>query len=228
MPTNIETMSRNRLLARLSGSLADEFAGTLREVTLKQYDVVFQRGAEITSVYFPIGSLISLVVDLRNGNTVEALTVGNDGFAEPAAFLGKRNASFKGIVQISGPALVMPIESFRPYTKNSEFRQFAGDYVDEALSMVAQSSACLAFHPVEQRLARWLLEVRDRVDVDDLDLTQEFLAQMLGVQRPTASIAVKMLVNADLISHRRGSVAILDRPALEDATCECYRTARDR
>src|SRR3954467_5062229 len=96
------------------------------------------------------------------------------------------------------------------------------------MALIAQSSACLAFHPVEQRLVRWLLEVQDRGDSNELQLTQEFLSQMLGVQRPTASIAVNMLVSAALIAHRRGVIILLDRSNLEEAACECYRAARDR
>jgi len=221
-------MSRNRLLAALPTELAEQVSLDLECLSLKQPQLIIERGATIEFIYFPTTCLISMVVDLRNGNTVEALTVGNDGFVETAAFFGKTNSTFKGLVQISGDALRMRVETFRAHLENPLFSAPMGSYVEDAMAMLAQSSACLAFHPVEQRLARWLLEVEDRVNSQTLGLTQEFLAQMLGVQRPTASIAVRMLVTADLITHRRGAVHIEDRARLEEAACECYRAARDR
>jgi CRP-like cAMP-binding protein len=219
-------MSHNRILADLPSDLSQRFAEELSEVVLKQSDVIVARSGALELIYFPVGCLISMVVDLANGNTVEALTVGNDGFADSAAFFGKTHSTFKGIVQISGASLTMPLEAFSEFLSAAEFRQNTGDYVERAMALMAQSSACLAFHPVEQRLARWLLEVQDRVETTDLRLTHEFLSQMLGVQRPTATIAVNMLVAESLISHRRGAVAILDRRSLEEAACECYSAAR--
>jgi CRP-like cAMP-binding protein len=228
MGFDLNAMSTNRRLASLPPDLANSVAADLSLISLKQPQLIIERGAIIEFIYFPTTCLISMVVDLHNGNTVEALTVGSDGFAETAAFFGKTNSTFKGLVQISGDALRMRVEDFRTYLEDQRFRDTAGTYVEDAMSMLAQSSACLAFHPVEQRLARWLLEVRDRVNADQFGLTQEFMAQMLGVQRPTASIAVRMLVTADLISHRRGAVQIIDGPRLEEAACECYRTGRER
>jgi CRP-like cAMP-binding protein len=228
MASDLDTMSRNRLLKALPLDLAKSVSLDLSGISLKQPQLIVERGAIIEFIYFPTTCLISMVVDLHNGNTVEALTVGSDGFVETAAFFGKPNSTFKGLVQISGDALRMRIEDFRTHLEDTRFRECLGTYVEDAMSMLAQSSACLAFHPVEQRLARWLLEVEDRVNSDELGLTQEFLSQMMGVQRPTASIAVRMLVTADLISHRRGAVRIMDRARLEEAACECYRTARER
>jgi CRP-like cAMP-binding protein len=228
MASDLDAMSPNRLLASLPDDLAKSIAADLSPISLKQPQLIIERGAIIEFIYFPTTCLISMVVDLHNGNTVEALTVGNDGFVETAAFFGKTHSTFKGLVQISGDALRMRAEDFRTYLEDLRFRETVGTYVEDAMSMLAQSSACLAFHPVEQRLARWLLEVGDRVNSDQLGLTQEFMAQMLGVQRPTASIAMRMLVTADLISHRRGAVRIEDRTRLEEAACECYRTGRER
>src|SRR4051794_2821272 len=108
-------MSHNRLLSDLSSDVAERFAAELSEVALKQSDVIVGRGGALELVYFPIGSLISMVVDLANGNTVEALTVGNDGFADSAAFFGKTHATFKGIVQISGDCLTMPLDAFSEF-----------------------------------------------------------------------------------------------------------------
>jgi CRP-like cAMP-binding protein len=219
-------MSHNRLLADLPSDLSQRFAAELSEVVLKQSDVLVERGGALELIYFPVGALISMVVDLANGNTVEALTVGNDGFADSAAFFGQTHSTFKAIVQITGASLTMPLDVFNGFLSESEFRRNAADYVQGTMALLAQSSACLAFHPVEQRLARWLLEVQDRVETTDLRLTHEFISQMLGVHRPTATIAINILVAENLIAHRRGAVAILDRQNLEVSACECYGAAR--
>jgi len=219
-------MSQNRILANVPAHMHKALAAGLNEVALKQHDVLFERGGEIVLIYFPIGGLISMVVELTNGSTVEALTVGMDGFSDTAAFFGKDRATFKGIVQMSGAALTMPLAAFRSYLEVPAFRAVADMYVVQAVALMGQSAACLAFHPVEQRLARWLLEVQDRVETTELTLTHEFLAQMLGVQRPTATIAVNILVKADLITHRRGVLTIQDHQSLEEASCECYLAAR--
>jgi len=221
-------MSRNRILANLPLDFLELSAPEFNEVSLKQYNVLCERGRAIELIYFPTGGLISMVVELTNGNTVEALTVGMDGFSDTAAFFGKDQATFKGIAQMSGAALTMPLATFRSFLEVPAFRELAGIYVEQAVALMGQSAACLAFHPVEQRLARWLLIVQDRVDTTDLTLTHEFLSQMLGVQRPTATNAVNVLVRRDLITHGRGVITIQDRQALEDASCECYRAARTR
>jgi CRP-like cAMP-binding protein len=228
MATSIDAISSNHILASLPPDLAAAVAADLEVVSLKQPQIIVERGDVIEFIYFPTTCMISMVVDLHTGNTVEALAVGKNGFVETAAFLGKVNATFKGLVQISGDALKMRIEAFRTYHNDERFRAAVGSYVEQAMATMAQSSACLAFHPVEQRLARWLLDVQDRVEAEQFDLTQEFLAQMLGVQRPTATIAMRMLVTANLISHRRGFVRIEDRARLEEAACECYMAGRAR
>jgi len=228
MAVALELLSGNRLLAAVPPALISEIASQLQPIDLIQGDVLLQRGQALEVIYFPTTGLISMVVDLHNGSTVESLTVGKDGFVETAAFFGLRQATLKGIVQIAGRALVMPVSTFYTCLKDEVFREVMGGYVEEAMALLAQSSACLAFHPVEQRLARWLLEVQDRIEENELRLTHEFLAQMLGVQRPTATIAVNMLVKSELIEHRRGRVRIVDQQGMEAASCECYRAAHAR
>jgi CRP-like cAMP-binding protein len=228
MAVALELLSGNRLLAGVPPSIVSEIAGQLEPVNLTQGHVLLQRGQALDVIYFPTTSLISMVVDLHNGSTVESLTVGKDGFVETAAFFGLKHATLKGVVQIGGRALVLPLTTFEACLNDQAFRELMGGYVEEAMALLAQSSACLAFHPVEQRLARWLLEVQERIEENELRLTHDFLAQMLGVQRPTATIAVNMLVKSALIEHRRGMVRIVDQRGLEAASCECYRAAHAR
>lgn len=226
MPTTLRVLRQNRLLESLPEDLSLRIAEDLTEVQLVQKTILFEHQDLITEVYFPTTCLISEVVDLNSGNTVEALTVGKDGFADSAAFLGKSRSTLKGMVQIGGDALSISFDDFTRYLAEPEFRAVLGSYVEQAIALLAQSSACLAFHPTEQRLARWLLEVQDRTDKDELGLTQEFLAQMLGVQRPTATLAVRMLVESGLIFHRRGSISLVDRDGLMMVACECFRALR--
>jgi CRP-like cAMP-binding protein len=228
MAVALELLSGNRLLAAVPPALISEITSQLEPIDLIQGDVLLQRGQAIDVIYFPTTGLISMVVDLHNGSTVESLTVGKDGFVETAAFFGLKHSTLKGIVQIGGRALVLPLATFEVCLRDQAFREVMGGYIEEAMALLAQSSACLAFHPVERRLARWLLEVQERIEENELRLTHEFLAQMLGVQRPTATIAVNMLVKSALIEHRRGRVRIVDQQGLEAASCECYRATHIR
>lgn len=228
MATTIDVMSGNHILAGLPLDLANAIAPDLTDVRLRRPELIYDRGGLVEVMYFPTSCLISLVVDLKNGSTVEALAVGKGGFVEAAVFLGRANSTFKAVVQTSGQALRMLTREFHLHLEDPRFRDHIGAAVENSMAAMSQQTACLAFHPVEQRLSRWLLEVRDSTESDEFDITQEFLAQMLGVQRPTATIAMGMLVAAGLISHRRGLVRIEDRQRLEECACECYQTARDR
>jgi CRP-like cAMP-binding protein len=164
-----------------------------------------------------------MVVTLENGNTVEAATIGSDGFVGVSAFLGMERADMTALVQIEGEGLRLPIDAFRRcMDQDARFRERLGAFTAKTLATVAQSAACIAFHPVQERLARWLLLVRDGTETDEFPLTQDFLAVMLGVHRPTVTIAVRLLEGAGLIEHRRGHIRIVDAAALVRATCECY------
>ena len=130
------------------------------------------------------------------------------------------------IIQLPGDALVMPIKSFREHLADAAFREPVSSYVAKTLSIVAQSSACIAFHPVQERLARWLLMVQDCTERDKFALTQDFIAVMLGVYRPTVTLAMHALENAGLIHSTRGLIEIADRLGLEKASCECFALRR--
>ena len=150
------------------------------------------------------------------------MVVGADGFTGLTTLFGMRAAGTRAMVQIGGEALRMPIEPFEQHLADARLRQPLGVYASRTLSRIAQSTGCVAFHPIEQRLARWLLMVRDSLDREEFPLTQEFLSYMLGVHRPTVTIASRLLVNAGLIEHRRGVIRIIDPEGLEQASCECY------
>jgi CRP-like cAMP-binding protein len=182
-------------------------------------------GEEIEFVYFPTSCLVSMVVALESGSTVEAATVGSDGFVGVSAFLGMNDADITAFVQIEGEAFRLEIAEFRRLLGDSGVRAACGSFAAKTLATIAQSTACIAFHPVQERLARWLLLVRDSTERDEFALTQDFIAVMLGVHRPTVTITIRLLESAGLIEHRRGLVRIVDREALAQAACECYRAS---
>ena len=221
--------SRNRLLNLLPPAELDAFIRGSERVTVKTKDILFRPEGPIPHVYFPEDCLISLVVPLDGGGGVEAMTVGNDGFAPLVAFHGVETTALLGCGQITGEAHRIPREKFVALVSESTVvTRVLHRYSQLVFEAVAQSAACNRMHVVEQRCARWLLMSHDRVGKPTFDLTQAFLAQMLGVRRAGVTVAMGILERQGLLAHGRGSVTIVDRPGLEKAACECYRTVRRR
>jgi len=198
-------------------------------VTVESKEIVFRRQEPIRYAYFPENCVISLVTELDDGDSVEAMTVGNDGFVGMAVFHGVPSSQLKGIGQISGEASRIATEDFRELTQECEgLNRLLHRYSQFVFETVSQSAACNRLHVIEQRCARWLLMSEDRVGRNQFDLTQEFLAEMLGVRRPGVTVAMGILERAGLIAHGRGSITVVDRAGLEKVSCECYRTIRAR
>ena len=220
--------SPNRLLASLPASV---FAGVqphLKLVELKLGDVLAEAGSAIKRVYFPHSGIISLVVELAVGQMIETAMVGRDGVLNGASALDGKVSFNKGIVQLSGIASVMEVDKLRSVAdENKAFRSLLIRHDQVLFAQSQQSAACNASHSVEARMCRWLLRMRDLADSDDLTLTQEFLAQMMGVRRPSVSIVANILQKAGFIKYRRGNIRILDVAGLKDASCECYGTVKD-
>jgi CRP-like cAMP-binding protein len=213
----------NRLLDNLPQDLAARMAEHLELVHLERSTSVMQPGVTIDFVYFPTTCLISLVSTTDSGNMAEASTVGQDGFVGIAAIFGQPAvATTSGIIQIEGDALRMSVEQLEIAIQDSRLRRALGNYALWVIAVITQSAACQAFHPVQERLARWLLMVRFSTGRLEFPLTQELMAIMLGAQRPTVSIAIGALENAGFVQHRRGVISIVDEPGLESAACECF------
>lgn len=219
-------MPGNQVLESLSPDLQLRLAPDLDLIKLAGGTLLGGRGDSIRWIYFPTTCLISFVGSLQNGSTVEAELVGNEGFAGISALFGAGSYALDAIVQVSGEARRMSFEAFEHHLLDDAFLQALGTYSVRAYNQLSQSALCLTFHSAEQRLARWLLMVHDRIEGDDFVLTQDFLATMLGVQRPTVSGAVAELVAAGVISHRRGRIRIVNRERLELEACECYAVTR--
>ena len=182
-------------------------------------------GDVIETVSFPVSGALSLIVD--NGTRVEAATIGREGVEDVHAALGSRVASMTVIGQIEGEAIDVDVDRLEEvFTTGTSFRPLVHAYIEALFVQASMSAACNATHHLDERCARWLLEGHDRVDSDTFLLKQEFLAMMLGVHRPSVSIAAGALQTSGLISYTRGHVTILDREGLEGAACSCYESIR--
>ena len=198
-------------------------------VTVKSKEVLFEPGDPIKYVHFPEDCVISLVTVMQDGDQVEAMTVGNDGFSGIPIFHAVETSPNRGIGQITGRARRVGAKDFLDLVQScTMLHRLLHRYSEFVYETVAQSAACNRLHVIEQRCARWLLMSHDRVGRDSFDLTQEFLAEMLGVRRPGVTVAMGILEKSGLIAHSRGNITIADRPGLEGAACECYGTIRAR
>ena len=220
---------RNNLLALLPRSEQEAVLALAEPVTIEAKQVVFRRDEPIRYIYFPHDCVISLVIDLADGNSVEAMTVGCDGFVGIAVFHGVASSRLAATGQISGDAHRIPTADFERLVREcDQLNGLLHRYSQYVFETVSQSAACNRMHVIEQRCARWLLMSQDRVGRNHFDLTQEFLAEMLGVRRPGVTVAMGALEKAGLISHGRGRIAVIDRPGLEKVACECYRVIKER
>ena len=216
-------MADSRLLNSLSPLISEQVVQGSERLHFKRGALLLTAREPAQYVYFPTDCMVSMVVSLENGNTVEAATVGSDGFVGISSLLGMEQADITAVVQLEGEALRLPVEVFSKLLDNEAFRTALGAFAAKTIATIAQSTACNTFHPVQERLARWLLLVRDSTDRDEFALTQEFIAVMLGVHRPTVTIAMRLLESAGLIEHKRGFIRIVAPDALAEAACECYR-----
>ena len=220
--------SPNRLLASLPADAFSAISPYLKIVELKFGDVVAEAGSPIRQVYFPYSGVISLVVELDVGAMIETAMVGHDGVLNAAPALDGKVSLNKGIVQVAGSAGTIEVNRFRRLANEFEpFRSLLIRHEQVLFAQSQQSAACNASHSVEARMCRWLLYMRDLAGSDDLILTQEFLAQMLSVRRPSVSIVASPLQKAGLIKYSRGHMRLLDVKGLQKRACECYGTVKD-
>jgi len=220
---------RNRILNLLPAKELEAVNERCEMVTVESKEIVFRRGEPIQQVHFPEDCVISLVTELEDGDSVEAMTVGSDGFVGMPVFHGVPSSRLKGIGQITGLSRRISTDDFTAIAREcAALNRMLHRYSQFVFETVSQSAACNRLHVIEQRCARWLLMSEDRVGRSQFDLTQEFLAEMLGVRRPGVTVAMGVLEKAGLITHSRGSITVVDRPGLEKASCECYGTIRER
>lgn len=224
-PSAIATIfAENRLLANLGPAERSIIQGAAEVVELERDAVLFDTGQDVPACYFPApGAMISLVLFMQDGRTVEVATIGKEGAVGGIVSCGNTPAFARAVVQMPGSALRVPIAVIESEkARSAHVRSAFCRYADALLAQVMQSVACNAFHPIEARCCRWLLTAHDRVEGEVLPLTQEYLAEMLGVQRTSVNPIAKQLQDKGLIRYRRGRIEILDRAKLERNACECY------
>ena len=218
----------NRVLASLPPKLYQRLLVGLEAVTLTFGEVLYEPGEPIRHVYFPSNSLVSLLTLVEDRLALEVGMVGHEGMVGISLALGISISSVRALVQGSGTALRMTSPRFRREFRHSlVFRQELFRYTHLLMAQISQTAGCNRFHGVEERLARWLLMTRDRLGSNQFRLTQDFLAQMLGVRRVGVTNAAGALQRRELISYSRGNISILDDSGLEAASCQCYEIARD-
>jgi CRP-like cAMP-binding protein len=220
--------SHNRLLAALPAEEYQRISRDLVTRPLRVRQVLHKHGEKLTEVFFCGRGICSITNAMEDGGMVEVATVGNEGFIGVGAALGDPIASGEAFVQVQGdPAQVMSIDAFqREMDRRGPLYDLVSRYTQAFVGLVMQSVACNGLHSAEERCCRWLLMTHDRVEQDEFALTHEFMAMMLGVRRPTVTLVMAELTNAGIISHVRGRVRVVDRPGLEGASCECYKTVR--
>jgi CRP-like cAMP-binding protein len=196
----------------------------LEYVDLPQHQILHEPGARIDFAYFLNQGLVSLVILTADGKSVEVALVGREGIVGTPLAVGFRRGPHRAIVQIAGSGLRIKSDALESALSHApELRALLNRYVLIQGMQVAQIAACNRLHEIEQRLARWLLMCQDRIASDELPITHEFLSQMLGAGRPSVSLAAGILQRAGLIENLRGVVRIVQRKALEESACECYR-----
>jgi len=224
----LNDIPRNRLLAALPRDVLEQILPLLTHVPLPTGMVIYEPRQRIADVYFVLTGIISMVCEMREG-TVEVGTVGREGMTALPIVLGADTMPSRAFVQVPGEALRMPADDLvRAMEESPKLRRLIYRYVLALFDQTAQHAACNRLHGLEERCARWLLMTHDRVDGDTLQLKQQFLAEMLGVHRPAVTLAAGALQKAAIIRYSRGKVTVLDRAALENASCECYAIATRR
>jgi CRP-like cAMP-binding protein len=217
----------NYLLASLRPDKMALLMPHLRFIELPQETVLYESGDTIMAVYFPHSGVVSLVVDLASGETIEAAMIGRDSMVGGSAAFDNQISLNRAVVQVAGSASVLDVDHFCALVARSDtFRAKLARHGQLILAQAQQAAACNATHSIEARLARWLLRSRDLLRSDDIQLTQEFMAQMMGVRRTSVSIVANALQKCGLIRYRRGHIRILDLDGLKGSSCECYQTLK--
>lgn len=215
--------SSNLLLSMLPVDEYQALLPHLEFIDTPLHFVFFERDKPINYAYFPLIGEHSILATMEDGSAVEVGTVGYEGMSTVDLILGGNLAIESTVCQIPGSSLRMPASVFKEMTAtDTVLRRVVLKYLQAYLSQVSQSVACNRLHGLEQRMSRWLLMSHDRMKRDDFQITQEYLAMMLGVHRPSVSLIAGTLQRAGLIEYKRGVVHILDREGLEEVVCECY------
>jgi CRP-like cAMP-binding protein len=215
---------QNRILAALPRAEYDRLLPDLAPVRLARGKVLWEVGDLVRHAFFLMGGMVSLLSVTEDGDTIEVGMIGSEGLTGVSSVLLCDAIPYRVVVQVATPALKVGVDALRrEFARGGHLQALLLRYTHTLLTQVSQSASCNRFHTAEERLCRWLLISSDRANSDSLQLTQEFLAQMIGVPRTSVTAVAVRLQRAGLINYRRGRIELLDRPGLETFSCECYR-----
>ena len=219
--------NKNFILSGLPEAEYREIAPDIQSVEMNRNDIINRPYEHVQYVYFPETSLVSSVKIFENGASVETGSIGREGVSSISAALSKRPSPRQSIVQIPGEGYRIKADKFRAALKrNGLLSELVSEFIFTNFTETAQCVACNSHHSVAERLAKWLLISQCKTNRKELELTQDFIAQMLGIHRPGVTIAAVSLKEAGLIDYRRGLVTIIDKEGLEEFSCECYETLK--
>ncbi len=223
-----EESMKNHLLAALPSYVFSRLKPTLNPVSLKLGDVLYESGEQMDYVYFPTTAIISLLYIMENGSTAEIGLVGNEGLVGIAIFMGGGTVPNRSVVQSAGEALKLKAADLKDeFLRAGVFQILLLRYTQAFMTQISQTAVCNRLHSIENQLSRWLLLNHDRLQADTLIMTQELIANMLGVRREGVTIAARAIQDKKLISYVRGTITILDRKGLEANVCECYKVVKN-
>ena len=218
---------QNLLLDALQNAEFDRLSPNLELVEMPLGKVLYESGGMLEHVYFPTNSIISLLYVMENGSSAEIAVVGNEGILGISLFMGGETTSSRAIVQSSGHAYRLKVQLLKDeFNRGGPVQRLLLRYTQALITQMAQTAVCNRHHSVEQQLCRWLLLSLDRLATDQLTMTQELIANMLGVRREGVTDAAGKLQRDGLIIYNRGHITVLDRPKLEKRSCECYQVVK--
>lgn len=219
----------NHILEELPAAVLSRWQGELEEVSLKRGDVLYQAGSKMHYGYFPITAIVSILSDLENGSSAEIAVIGNEGVIGASIFMGDSLTSHSAVVLSAGQGYRLKASLMREeFNQSNVVMQVLLCYMQTLIAQMCQTAACNRHHSLNQQLCRLLLLINDRMEGNDLLMTQELLARTLGVRREGVTEAALLLQKSGLIRYSRGHIAILDRAGIEKQSCECYGNDKKR
>jgi len=218
---------KNHILDALPVDERDRLFPHMKTIEMPLGTVLYESGAALRDIYFPIDSIVSLLYVLKNGASAEIAVVGNDGAIGVALFMGGETTPNRAVVQSAGSAYRLPGQRLKDeFNRNGNLLRVLLLYTQSLITQMAQTAVCNRHHSVDQQLCRWLLLSLDRLSSDTLTMTQELMANMLGVRREGVTVAAGKLQELGVIKYSRGRITVLDRPKLESLSCECYAVVK--
>jgi len=218
----------NLLLSALALPLREALLPRLQPVALPLGKVLYEPGATLRHVYFPVDAIVCMLYVMESGASAEIAVIGNDGMVGIALFMGGNSTPSRAVVQSAGSALRLPARLlYDAFSQHADLQDLLLRYTQALMTQIAQTAVCNRHHSIDQQLCRWLLLSLDRLPDNQLTMTQELIANMLGVRRESVTEAAGKLHAAGVIDYARGHITVVDRRGMEALCCECYRVVKD-